>query len=301
MSMKLLPNKNSPLSELTPFGKIQYVVTDIDGTLVQGFDSVFERIASSVAYLKTQKIIFSIATGRSLNGARPVIDAINLSVGTPIILYNGTVIIRHKTKEIVYSNNIPQFASQAIKIMTEKYPLSAYVAYFNEDIYYNHRGIITPECETVYGWGIKCRETDYNGLPIIWNRAEEPLIPTTIVLECHDKIKLSDIINSLKQISGITVTTSGTGYIEIAPKPCNKGSALQTIRRVCSWPYESVLCIGDNDNDVSLLSSADIGVAVSNASAEAKKAADYICEFPNVQGVVDVCDILISAKRFAGD
>ena len=39
---------------------------------------------------------------------------------------------------------------------------------------------------------------------------------------------------------------------------------------------EKTISIGDNDNDASMLEKAKLGIAVSNASEKAKKAANYI-------------------------
>lgn len=49
---------------------------------------------------------------------------------------------------------------------------------------------------------------------------------------------------------------------------------------------EETMAIGDNSNDVPMLRTAGLGVAVANASDEAKAAADYVCTLDNTAGGV---------------
>ena len=51
-------------------------------------------------------------------------------------------------------------------------------------------------------------------------------------------------------------------------------------------PREEVMAIGDNSNDVPMIEAAGVGVAVANATDEAKAAADYVCEADNNAGAV---------------
>ena len=46
------------------------------------------------------------------------------------------------------------------------------------------------------------------------------------------------------------------------------------------------MAIGDNSNDVPMIEAAGVGVAVANATDEAKAAADYVCEADNNAGAV---------------
>lgn len=296
--MKPLPNQNSPLSDLEPFAQIAHIVTDLDGTLTKGFDPIWKRIKTAISYFKQQGVTFTIATGRSLNGAKPVLDELQLRIGMPVILSNGTVVVGNRTSEVIKAESISKRAKISIQKIVAQYSLSAYASRFLADIYIESVGSISPECEFVYGWGVECKDLDFNGLPIHWNAPDDGVLPTTVVLEIHDKNKVSEIFRDLNKIEDIDITTSGTGYIEIAPLNCNKGTALELACQRYGWKKESVLCIGDNDNDIPLLQAAGIGIVVSNSSKMAQNMADYISAEPNMQGVLDVCDIIKDAKRF---
>ena len=51
-----------------------------------------------------------------------------------------------------------------------------------------------------------------------------------------------------------------------------------------------VIAIGDSEIDISMIESAGLGVAVANASAEARAVADYVCASNDEAGVADVIE-----------
>ena len=66
-------------------------------------------------------------------------------------------------------------------------------------------------------------------------------------------------------------------YLEISPKCISKKTSLETLLDL-QYPelgLHNVMAFGDNYNDVDMLSAVGVGVAVENAIAEAKEAADH--------------------------
>lgn len=66
-------------------------------------------------------------------------------------------------------------------------------------------------------------------------------------------------------------------YLEISPKSISKKTSLETLlnHQYPELGLHNVMAFGDNYNDVDMLSSVGVGVAVENAIAEAKDAADH--------------------------
>ena len=60
------------------------------------------------------------------------------------------------------------------------------------------------------------------------------------------------------------------------PKGTNKGRVLPILADHLGIDMSKTVAIGDYNNDVEMLRTAHVGVAVSNAVEEAKAAADYI-------------------------
>ena len=65
----------------------------------------------------------------------------------------------------------------------------------------------------------------------------------------------------------------------------SKGALLNELKARCP-KVRTVIGIGDFDNDVSLLQSADIGVAVANAQPVVKDAADVVLDRSNDEAAI---------------
>ena len=72
----------------------------------------------------------------------------------------------------------------------------------------------------------------------------------------------------------------------IYAKDGGKGKALDYLRRSGKYPINTIICAGDYENDISMLEYADIGFAVKNATAEAKAAADIVCDATCEEGAI---------------
>ena len=86
-------------------------------------------------------------------------------------------------------------------------------------------------------------------------------------------------------------------FRSIVNKNSTKASALQALSQYLDIKLENVLAIGDHQNDIEMLREAGVGVAVGNATEEAKKAADFVAQGRCIDGVEEAvkkyCHILI--------
>ena len=90
-----------------------------------------------------------------------------------------------------------------------------------------------------------------------------------------------------KETSAVLVQSEPT-YLEILPAGVNKGTALERLEMILGIKKEEVICFGDNLNDLEMIRRAGIGVAMGNAGAEVKAAADCIAPDHNDDGVARV-------------
>lgn len=80
-------------------------------------------------------------------------------------------------------------------------------------------------------------------------------------------------------------------YLEVVPVGMNKGGAVKEMSRVLGVPLEDTVAAGDEANDVTMFTAAGTGVAMRNAVAEAKEAADYVTERDNNHdGIAEVIE-----------
>lgn len=90
-----------------------------------------------------------------------------------------------------------------------------------------------------------------------------------------------------------SVTTSLEMNVEVNSKNANKGQGLLFLRDYLGLPGERIIAFGDNSNDVSMLRSAGIGVAMGNGTPEALAAADMVTASNDEDGVAQALSRLL--------
>ena len=75
-------------------------------------------------------------------------------------------------------------------------------------------------------------------------------------------------------------------YYEFINKDASKGKALKIIQDYYNIKDENTIAIGDEENDISMIKRAGIGVAMKNARQSVKYIADYVTENDNDHGGV---------------
>ncbi len=92
-------------------------------------------------------------------------------------------------------------------------------------------------------------------------------------------------------LSSLPVQVIDTGYaIHLQSGEVNKGTALKALGDMMKIDLSAVMAIGDSVNDVPMLASAGIGVAVANAHPDAKRVATYITRKEYGDGFVEAVE-----------
>jgi len=88
-----------------------------------------------------------------------------------------------------------------------------------------------------------------------------------------------------KDFPEFTITSSIRNNIEVNSRDATKGNALKKLADHLDLPMEKTMAFGDDLNDVTMLECAGIGVAMGNGAEAAKKAADYVTDDCDHDGV----------------
>lgn len=72
--------------------------------------------------------------------------------------------------------------------------------------------------------------------------------------------------------------------VDIMPQDSDKAKGILAVLEYYGWKPENVMCLGDNSNDVEMLSFAGISVAMGNAKSETKAVADYVTDHIDEDG-----------------
>ena len=98
-----------------------------------------------------------------------------------------------------------------------------------------------------------------------------------------------------KQTQEITDLVGETGLEiwgnngHINPKNIDKAYGIKYFSKLYNLDLKEILCFGDGINDISMIKTAGMGVAVGNGKDELKKQADYICDPIENAGIYTFC------------
>ena len=241
--------------------KYKMICIDMDGTLLNSKKVVSEenRIALKKAYEKGVHII--ICTGRNPKNA--IYFSEFLGVNCAVIANNGAWVI-DEDKEVIISKDVLD-ENQCMDIMSIC------------DIILNKK---IPEKYRVKNIYVKEKEE--------WREVfKSNNIGKCIIIELNTK-KLKKIRENLIKKGNYEITQSGRYALEVNNKGVSKGRAVKALAEEYKIKREEIICIGDNENDLSMITYAGLGVAMGNAIDSLKEKADYITESNDKNGVAKV-------------
>lgn len=299
--IKKLPTGDSKLAEFVPFKGIDYIVTDLDGTLILGDAPVQKQIVSCVLSIQKKNTLFSIATGRTVMGAKELVEKLGVKRNVPIAYYNGSVVIENISNRLLYINKLDQPIIKKIFELSRKYDCSIffYSLNYNENKFTSE---VTID-EMVFGTGPKTISTDVNNMKVKWiddfSCLHGNIITSLIDCASLNKTTKELIYSELNSVSLLSYTSSGSGYIEIKRVDADKGKIFDFLLcRDDITKKVKTISIGDNDNDIELFNKSNISIVVSNASEKSKNFAQYICAHECGKGFLDLLYVIMAANRY---
>ena len=90
----------------------------------------------------------------------------------------------------------------------------------------------------------------------------------------------------------IECVCGGYNNLEFTKAGVTKGKALKHLAELLSVSIEQTMAIGDTENDISILNTANIGVAMGNATPEVKALSDYVTTSNEEDGVANALKLI---------
>jgi HAD superfamily hydrolase (TIGR01484 family) len=303
---QMLPDWRSEREEFAPFAMVELIAVDLDGSLVQAnAASVLDQIQSVQHGLGRRRsghpgVKLTYATGRSLTWVASLLGGLRLRLpsGTPLVLYNGSVVIESQTGLILARSEIPPAAFR--EIMCVRSALGSTLYAYNGPVEWP---TTLESLEEVFGWSEQAPERDYdiNGARVQWSPGaiDRSFSPVAVLMDLpHDAEMRDEALSRLRDIVGVSLTSSAGHLVEIRPEGSNKAVGLQVAVRHMGIDRERVLALGDSDNDAEMLSWAGLAVSVRDATPAALLHSDYVTRSGAAQGALEVLRTVKHARRW---
>ena len=249
---------------------VRLIASDIDGTLLNKSRVIPRENAEAILRAQKKGVVTAIATGRFPENAYLLLEDYGLRC--PIIGINGGHIVDEKLRDIQTRFMLPGTGEMVQRTLEEE----------GADYF-----IFAPR--TVCASGTEMRhhsEIDYGdriralGLSYYHGADEARAVVRESVFKFFvlNTIPLVPLREKLKGIRGIQLTQSAPSNIEIMPLGVDKGQGVRDFARSMGIPLEETMTLGDEENDIPMLTAAGYGVAMGNGSRLAKAAARYLTD-----------------------
>lgn len=241
---------------------------DLDGTVVQHDLSVSPRVRNAVAAAQRAGVTVTIATGRMYGAALPF--ARLLGIDAPMICYQGAVIQNSADGVVRFAATMPgEPTAEAIDYLAT-HDIFA-VAYIDEVLHITKN---RPELDIYLSYhpeGAEVRTCDDLAAVVRQH-------PATKVLFVAQPEQVAPLLAGLHAIVGdrLVTTQSHALFGELTALGVNKGVALAELARQLDIPQAAVVAIGDQANDLEMVSWAGLGLAMGNAIDPLKAVANHI-------------------------
>ncbi|UUX35401.1 Cof-type HAD-IIB family hydrolase [Fundicoccus culcitae] len=254
-------------------------VSDLDGTLLNGFHSLDSRILKSIDLALNNNDRFVVATGRTYQESAIMLD---LQERPIFFINNNGALITNSQGKILFEQQIP---SEIIEDLLTQFPELAFDFITKDENYINvtkeqymgsfhsvtgiRRFIAKNLGKKVINQFLAARKFDQTN--------ETILAQSIIKVNCRmtDPQLTTKFNDYLAQLPMIENHPFAPGVYELTYKGVSKGNAVEKLRQQWQIDTEKVYVFGDGGNDIDMLAKYQNSYATRNGSEEAKAAANY--------------------------
>ena len=250
-------------------------VSDLDGTLLDKNAKLSSRSAEIIKSLIADRMMFSVATARCSSA----VDILKqLEINIPCVQLNGVLMYDFQSKK--YIDCTPMDTATALEIIKilKVFDRMSFVYKFDSD------GGINVEFERLSNdverdFFNARKDKDYKSFKQVDNvkvSDSDRVIYFTMV-DSYERLK--PIYKEISKLKNAKATLYSDNYsdlyfLEVFSANATKASGVQKLKKIVG--ADRVVAFGDNLNDIDMLKTADVGIAVGNCVDELKEYADII-------------------------
>lgn len=253
------------------------IAIDIDGTLVQSDGKLSNENVETIHKINALGHKVVLATGRTVSGALSIHETLELD--TPIIANNGaTVMHPFDTSFVPYRNLITTDIIHNLFRKTQPFIKSAY--YSVDDVTYAYH--YNEEIEMSFN-GVKSTKIYDDELTRFNHDAS---VVVFLIDPKHEHSFFKEL--SLFEKLSYRIWEKNERFIlcEVYDKQMSKYQGIKIVQAYLNMENNPVIAFGDNYNDIEMLSSVTLGIAVANAPDDVKVKAKRVSLFTNDEHVI---------------
>lgn len=251
--------------------RYKLLVVDIDGTLIGKDGTISAEDREALAKVRHLGIKVSLSTGRVTQACLGVIN--HLSLDDYHIFFDGALVSNPIQGREVY---VKPISEELVRQLVEFVHLNEIsLDLYSATHYFVERETWASDIRRQF-FGIEPTVVDFTRL---WER--ERIIKGGLATSSPEEAAKArsfclHFSDSLHFSLARTPAYPSVDFYNIVAREVSKGKALEVLASHLGVSMSEVIAIGDGTNDVSLLSTAGLAIAMENAPEEVKTIADYI-------------------------
>ena len=272
------------------------IALDIDGTLLDPTGGITPRVRDAVGRAVERGCIVTLATGRRHRSARGV--AARLGLATPLILYSGSIVYDPATEQALLHRPVsPAFVEGAVGLLQE---IGLRPGLFQSPV--RGEGIFLGPSETddayLRGYASDPSRADLvRRLPY----TDFGIVPDPLVVFTTGPGDLTQRLSEgLREATGLTANVYSYALrhpalpdlhgFDLLPPDHTKATALEWLAAHYGLTLADTLAVGDGGNDLEMLKVAGLGIAMGQAAAPVRAAADVVVGPNSADGVAEAIE-----------
>lgn len=257
--------------------RIKLIMSDIDGTILDKNHQLDSYLIELIPLLKQRDIPFVLASARSPLGIAPISKELGIT-DFPIACYNGALI--SLGDKILSQHSIDKSELLLLHdFLKKEFPTVSINVYSGKDWLVN----------TIDEW-VEIEATITGESPKVTSladfiRDEKTLVHKLLLIDNTDTIqKLQKTLSSI-DFPQTDFYLSKDNYLEVTHNQVSKKQALLELANYYQLSLTEIMTIGDNYNDIPMIETAGIGVAMGNAPRDVKTCAKAVTDSNEQNGV----------------
>lgn len=252
------------------------IVTDLDGTFVSTKGALVERNLEAIERFKAGGGLFTFATGRVIWSMSGLISTYREIVNAPMVLCNGATLYDPQIGKDIYADLLDEDDTiEALEFIRSRFPVTKRFVYVGDE-YTQIQDIDGIELEMRRGLG--------------WHKVLVDC-PTELIGELDDTVRAA--------LPGrFAYSRSAPFLFELLPPGSTKGRMLKRMKEYYKKQGidVTVYAVGDYDNDVDMLRSADVSCCPSNALGSVKELCNVHLGHCDGGAIADLIELIEQGK-----
>ena len=257
--------------------RIKLIMSDIDGTILDKNHQLDSYLIELMPLLKQRDIPFVLASARSPLGIAPISKELGIT-DFPIACYNGALI--SLGDKILSQHSIDKSELLLLHdFLKKEFPTVSINVYSGKDWLVN----------TIDEW-VEIEATITGESPKVTSladfiRDEKTLVHKLLLINNAPTIqKLKETLSTM-DFPQTDFYLSKDNYLEVTHNQVSKKQALLELANYYQLSLTEIMTIGDNYNDIPMIETARLGVAMGNAPTEVKTCSNRVTDSNDQNGV----------------